>query len=191
MSDFSAPFGNYLAAKAEGGGNFKKPALTSAADSINNKTLKSTRAGPLKTANSVRNKWTSLKQIYNAIEKYCNQTGVHWDNEIGAGIEGSAADAVWATYIKANSSMHPFRTKGWEHYDKMQTIIPLGGARGQHAFHPGGAAPTITNADSQLGDAAPQAAVSTSAVAGPSGTAAGPSSTATTTTSITSSHIMQ
>ncbi|KAG1856487.1 hypothetical protein C8R48DRAFT_775894 [Suillus tomentosus] len=83
--------------------------------------------------------------------------------------------------------MHPFHNEGWEHSEKMQTIIPLGGARGHHVFHPGGAAPSITNPDSDLTDATPQAAGPSSAAASPLSAVAGSSSTATTTTSITSS----
>ncbi|KAG1876150.1 hypothetical protein C8R48DRAFT_553288, partial [Suillus tomentosus] len=123
--------------EAEGAGNFKQQVLGSAAEFINNhEALQSTHAGPLKTAKSTRNKWTSLKNIFHAIEKYRNQTGVHWDNETGAGIEGTAAAAVWtsADFCQANNLMRPFRNRGWEHYEKMQTIIPLGGARGRHVF---------------------------------------------------------
>ncbi|KAG1719998.1 hypothetical protein EDD22DRAFT_962965 [Suillus occidentalis] len=111
-----------------------------------------------------------LKNTFHAIEKYRNQTGVHWDNESGAGIDGPVAAAIWTLYIKSNNLMRPFCNKGWEHYEKMQTIFPLGGTRGRHVFHPGGAAPSITNPDSDLVDAAARS-----------------SSTATTTTSITSS----
>ncbi|KAG2357389.1 hypothetical protein BDR07DRAFT_1297909 [Suillus spraguei] len=95
---------NYLydhRSEAEGAGNFKQQVLSSAAEYINNhETLQSTWAGPLKTAKSTQNKWTSLKNTFHAIEKYRNQTGVHWDNETGAGIEGPAAVTVWTSYIK-------------------------------------------------------------------------------------------
>lgn len=47
--------------EAEGAGNFKQQVLSSAAEYINNhEALQSTRAGPLKTAKSTRNKWTSV-----------------------------------------------------------------------------------------------------------------------------------
>ncbi|KAG1831729.1 hypothetical protein EV424DRAFT_1314042, partial [Suillus variegatus] len=111
--------------EAEGGGNFKQQVFSSAAEYINNhEMLQSTQAGPLKTAKSTRNKWTSLKNTFHAIEKYRNQTGVHWDNETGGGIEGPSAATVWTSYTKANNLMRPFCNKGWEHYEKMQTIIP-------------------------------------------------------------------
>ncbi|KAG1823523.1 uncharacterized protein BJ212DRAFT_1476396 [Suillus subaureus] len=176
--------------QAEGGGNFKQQVLENAAVFINtHEPLQAKQSGALKTAKAVRSKWTLLKATFNSIEKYCNQTGVHWDNETGAGIEGSVADAVWKSYlaVKVNQPMHSFRNKGWEHYEKMQAIIPLGGARGRDAFHPGSAIPSITNLDTDLTDAAPQAAVPTATAAGPSSTRAGPSSAAVITTSITSS----
>ncbi|KAG1820577.1 uncharacterized protein BJ212DRAFT_1297943 [Suillus subaureus] len=167
--------------QAEGGGNFKQQVLENAAVFINtHKPLQAKQSGALKTAKAVQSKWTLLKATFNSIEKYCNQTGVHWDNETGAGIKGSVADAV-------NQPMHSFHNKGWEHYKKMQAIIPLGGARGQDAFCPGSAIPSITNLDTDLVDAAPQAAVPTATAAGPSSACAGPSSAAAITTSITSS----
>jgi hypothetical protein len=50
--------------EAEGAGNFKQQVLGSAAEFINNhEALQSTRAGPLKTAKSTRNKWTSVSPI--------------------------------------------------------------------------------------------------------------------------------
>ncbi|KAG1802675.1 uncharacterized protein HD556DRAFT_1303970 [Suillus plorans] len=178
---------NYLydhRSDAEGGGNFKTKVLADAADHINSdEDLAATRMGPPKTAKSVRNKWTLLKSTYHAIEKYCNQTGVHWGNENGGGIAGPAATAVWESYIQKNPLIWPFRTKGWEHYVKMQAIIPLGGARGRHAFCPGGVATPITNPDTEPGGTS-DAAVPAGAVAGPSGsTTTDPHPTATAITS--------
>ncbi|KAG2129251.1 uncharacterized protein EDB93DRAFT_1265832 [Suillus bovinus] len=167
--------------EAEGGGNFKTKVFADAADYINNnKDLTATHMGPPKTAKLVQNKWTSLKGIYHAIEKYRNQTGVHWDNQNVVGIAGSAAADVWGTYIQKNHLMHQFHDKGWDQYEKMQAIIPLGGARGQHAFHPGGIAPSITDADSEPGGTSnavvPAGAVATSAIATSSATLAVPTS---------------
>jgi hypothetical protein len=36
---------------------------------------------------------------YMAIQQYRSQSGVHWDNTIGAGIEDEAALSVWNEYI--------------------------------------------------------------------------------------------
>ncbi|KAG1802503.1 uncharacterized protein BJ212DRAFT_1285711 [Suillus subaureus] len=79
--------------QAEGGGNFKQQVLENAAVFINtHEPLQAKQSGALKTAKA-------LKATFNSIEKYRNQTGVHWDNETGAGIKGSAADAVWKSYL--------------------------------------------------------------------------------------------
>ncbi|KAG2059958.1 hypothetical protein BDR06DRAFT_967500 [Suillus hirtellus] len=200
---------NYLydhRSDAEGGGNFKTKVLADAAEHINSdEDLAAAQMGPPKTAKSVCNKWTLLKSTYHAIEKYCNQTGVHWGNENGGGIAGPAAAAVWELYVQLiyywkNPLMWPFCTKGWEHHKKMQAIIPLGGARGWHAFRPGGAATPITNPDTEPGGTS-VAAVPAGAVAGQSGSTttdphptttaiasgSGSTSTATTTTTATTS----
>ena len=41
-----------------------------------------------------------MKGFYNVIKDYRNQSGVHWDNEKGANIEGEAAATVWMSYIQ-------------------------------------------------------------------------------------------
>ncbi|KAG0701983.1 hypothetical protein DFH29DRAFT_875514 [Suillus ampliporus] len=122
---------NYLyehRTEGEGGGGFKQHSFNNAAEYLNTKEdLKANWQGPPKTWSSVRNKWTTIKGIYNAIENYHNQTGVHWNNVNGAGIDRAAAGSVWTTYLKTNGVMRPFCNKGWEHYKKMEAIIPLGG----------------------------------------------------------------
>ena len=40
-----------------------------------------------------------LKGIYNAIEGYRNSSGLHYDNEKGANIQGEAATAIWNAYV--------------------------------------------------------------------------------------------
>ena len=47
-----------------------------------------------------------MKMIYNAIKGYRSQSGVHWDNEKGANIEGKAAADVWMTYIQQHKVSH-------------------------------------------------------------------------------------
>ncbi|KAJ8581086.1 hypothetical protein M405DRAFT_752326, partial [Rhizopogon salebrosus TDB-379] len=58
-------------------------------------------AGPIKTPKRCKSKW-NLVCTYGYIEHYRGLSGVHWDNERGAGIEGEAAWAVWNTYLQAN-----------------------------------------------------------------------------------------
>ncbi|KAG1741141.1 hypothetical protein EDB19DRAFT_1908167 [Suillus lakei] len=155
--------------------NFKPPVYTSALSVINDDPcLQPLQIGPVKTAKMVKSKWGSLKSIHHAIDKYHNQTGTHWDSANGAGIHGPAASAVWNSYIP-NSQMRPFRNTGWPYFEKMQEIIPLGGARGRHAFHPGVMGPPpVPDADEDEPGLAQTPALSS---AGPSSTS-GPSTTA-------------
>jgi hypothetical protein len=41
-----------------------------------------------------------IKHLYTAIESYRSQSGFHWDNDRGAGIEGVEAETVWITYTQ-------------------------------------------------------------------------------------------
>jgi hypothetical protein len=47
-----------------------------------------------------------IKQLYAAIENYRSQSGFHWDNDCGAGIEGDAAASVWSTYLQQKVLSH-------------------------------------------------------------------------------------
>ncbi|KAG1821081.1 uncharacterized protein BJ212DRAFT_1265841, partial [Suillus subaureus] len=83
--------------------------------------------GPIKTGGHCKTKWQSLKTIYHVIENYhLHTSGTHWDNQIGAGIEGKAASDVWDAYMekKANHVMCPYRNTGWTYYAQMQEIMP-------------------------------------------------------------------
>jgi hypothetical protein len=103
------------------GGSFKMATFNAAAASI----VSHHTHGPAKTGLMCKTKWTSvsnresslyptqvslqLKATKAAIEKYRNQSGVHWDNHGGAGIDGAAAENVWATYLKVRHLMRPTR----------------------------------------------------------------------------------
>ncbi|KAG2066415.1 hypothetical protein BDR04DRAFT_1160304, partial [Suillus decipiens] len=80
------------------GGNFTMSTFNAAAAAINADTVIQT-IGPQKMGKMFKTKWTSLKKIFNQIEIYRNISGSHWDNERGAGIEGTAAASVWDTYV--------------------------------------------------------------------------------------------
>ncbi|KAG0694823.1 hypothetical protein DFH29DRAFT_779146, partial [Suillus ampliporus] len=78
------------------GGNFTSAVYNDAATAI---VAYKTR-GPTKVGSHCKNKWQSLKNIYHVIENYrFNTSGTHWDNQIGAGIEGKAASDVWDAYM--------------------------------------------------------------------------------------------
>ena len=94
-------------------GNFRLTTYNAAVDHI----VPYHSSGPKKTGKMCKTKWSSvcyycwlfihtnwsvflqIKHIYSAIENYQNQSGFHWDNICGAGIEGDTAEAVWTTYI--------------------------------------------------------------------------------------------
>ncbi|KAG1805324.1 uncharacterized protein BJ212DRAFT_1304109 [Suillus subaureus] len=80
--------------------------------------------GPIKTGVHCRNKFTSLKGSFNQINKYCHKSGVHWDPQIGANIEGTAAEGAWTSYITnlSNAGMKQFKN-GWRFYAKMEQLL--------------------------------------------------------------------
>ncbi|KAH9976819.1 hypothetical protein BGW80DRAFT_1290785 [Lactifluus volemus] len=77
------------------GGNFKNGTFNEAAGVIE----PFLEAGVDKAGMHCKTRWEKIKTIYAAIRKYQNIPGTHWDNENGAGIEGSSAAAVWDSYV--------------------------------------------------------------------------------------------
>ncbi|KAG1733472.1 hypothetical protein EDB19DRAFT_1911607 [Suillus lakei] len=127
--------------------NFKDATYNGAAEAI----APYLQIGPKKTGTMCKTKWGALKQTYNAIQKYCQQSGVHWDNVTGANIQGQGATTVWDEYIskKGNNAMRSFRVSGWRHYEKVDNIIPQGsGARGSTGYHPHTAPPPPLSSNS-------------------------------------------
>ena len=49
-----------------------------------------------------------IKAIYNTIESYQGLSGVSWDNERGANIEGEASTNVWNEYVAHKVSFVDF-----------------------------------------------------------------------------------
>ncbi|KAG2067982.1 hypothetical protein BDR04DRAFT_1158481 [Suillus decipiens] len=137
------------------GENLTMSTFNAAAAAINTDTAIQT-IGPQKTGKMVKMKWTLLKKIFNQIEIYCNVSGFHWDNEQGAGIEGTAAASVWDTHVdpkKSHIAICPFCNKEWPPYDNMQMI--LGDNSSIHrrsSLHPGtrGYAPSVITTDDVL-----------------------------------------
>ncbi|KAG2071225.1 hypothetical protein BDR04DRAFT_1016563 [Suillus decipiens] len=108
------------------GGNFKMSTFNGTAKAIAPKRLQ----GPQKTGKMCQTKWTSLKHIYYAIDRYCKQSGINqWHPEYGANIQEGVAAAVFDAYVqqKSNSAMHAFRNSGWIYLKRMQDILPAGG----------------------------------------------------------------
>ncbi|KAF8896046.1 hypothetical protein BD779DRAFT_1667913 [Infundibulicybe gibba] len=125
---------NYLLenkSKSGDTGNFKGQVFKEAAKVI---------PGAGRTANQCQTRWTTLKTTYSAIQQYQAKSGVHWDNEHGAGIgDSKAAGEVWDKFISSKKA-HPmkrFRDEGWDWLTiVMESIIPIAGARGEHVFSP-------------------------------------------------------
>ncbi|KAG1841958.1 hypothetical protein F4604DRAFT_1939105 [Suillus subluteus] len=126
--------------EAGNGNGFKPTTFNAVATALDQADLLT--AGPPKTAKCCKTKLLLLKQMYGHIETYHGLSGVHWDNERGAGIEGEAA---WA---QARNSMRQYHNTGWPFYSQVQAILPNGrGAQGHHAFHAAlaTAAPLVNN----------------------------------------------
>ncbi|KAG2345294.1 hypothetical protein BDR05DRAFT_880551, partial [Suillus weaverae] len=108
------------------GTNFKEVTFNAAAQEITSKRT----SGPPKTGAQCKNKWGSL--VYNAIEAYRNKSGCHWDNNRGANIEGSSAEAIWddllglslTISLQTNVLLKPFKTIGWPYFSMMEQILP-------------------------------------------------------------------
>jgi len=80
---------------------------------------------------------SQFRKTFTEIEEYRQRSGCHWDNDLGAGIEGEDASSVFKDYVKVCSlyssplfmtnlalQTHPhmrhFNNKGWEYYHLVQ-----------------------------------------------------------------------
>ncbi|KAG1843751.1 hypothetical protein F4604DRAFT_1525893, partial [Suillus subluteus] len=118
--------------EAGNGNGFKPTTFNAVATALDQADLLT--AGPPKTAKCCKTKW--LLQMYGHIETYHGLSGVHWDNERGAGIEGEAAWAVWNSYVQSSIStltyityqarnlMRQYHNTGWPFYSQVQAILP-------------------------------------------------------------------
>ncbi|KAG1850756.1 hypothetical protein C8R48DRAFT_676666 [Suillus tomentosus] len=86
-----------------------------------------------------------LNKMYGNIKAYRGLSGVHWDNERGAGIEGEerlhGLCGIHFSNQQCHGTMHQYHNTGWAFYSQVQAILPNGhGAQGHHVFHPASAA---------------------------------------------------
>ncbi|KIK90533.1 hypothetical protein PAXRUDRAFT_801372 [Paxillus rubicundulus Ve08.2h10] len=107
-------FLNKHCASAEGARNFKAPIYNQLVTEV----APYLTSGPTKNATQCRTKWRAIqiKTIFSEIEKYQNLSGMHWDNENGAGINGMDAEAVWEADVKDHKALCPFKTSRWGYY---------------------------------------------------------------------------
>ncbi|KAG1855662.1 hypothetical protein DFJ58DRAFT_727477 [Suillus subalutaceus] len=120
-------------AKVTGGG-FKNNVFNQAARVI----TQFTTHGPTKTGGHCKGKWQYLKNIHSTINRYCNRSGCHWDNESSANIVGGVAETQWNQFLESNSNkaMKLFRNSRWKFFPKMEEILPNGsGAVGAAAYN--------------------------------------------------------
>ncbi|KAJ7635595.1 hypothetical protein DFH06DRAFT_1436225 [Mycena polygramma] len=69
-----------------------------------------------------------------ALQKvYPGGSGWTYTHELGFNVKEQDRDA-WNNFAKAHPHFKPFATKGWEHFDKMDEIIPST-ARGRHVYN--------------------------------------------------------
>ncbi|KAG1809208.1 hypothetical protein EV424DRAFT_1350097 [Suillus variegatus] len=120
------------ALSSSGDGGFKAPAFNAAAEDLKKKFPD--QRGSVKTGTVCKNKWTSLKTLYNAVVDIKNTSGFTWSDENGAGI-ALKDDDVWVRYIKHHPTTKPFRTKGFSHLALMEQLVSSQG-KGKYVFRP-------------------------------------------------------
>ncbi|KAF8237663.1 hypothetical protein L208DRAFT_1245794, partial [Tricholoma matsutake] len=111
-------------------GNFKDPVWKNAPETIKDHHSR----GPVKTAKTCQNKWSTLKATYNSIEGYHNASGFHFDNVNGANIKGETAKGICNDIVAKKPELKPFRNKGWVYYEVMQSIMFSTAAHGIHIY---------------------------------------------------------
>ncbi|KAF9515804.1 hypothetical protein BS47DRAFT_1315862 [Hydnum rufescens UP504] len=108
----------FLAEKSEGNqseSGWKAGVYKHVADELNLKVS----GGGLKDPASVRNRFSRLKDTYKTIAALREVSGFTWDPEHGCvGVNNN----IWQKYVKAHPKAAPFRSKGWPHYDDMDTL---------------------------------------------------------------------
>ncbi|KAF7358898.1 putative transposase [Mycena sanguinolenta] len=115
------------------GGHFKMSTFNDVAALLN-----PPAQGAPKTGKSVKNKYGTLKSLWDEVIKINNNSGwPPFDKELGANITPERA-SVWNDWVAKNPKAKPFRNAGFEFYDQFNAIIPLVSAvsRGRHVYRP-------------------------------------------------------
>jgi hypothetical protein len=76
------------------------------------------------------------KKKHAAITDIKSQSGILWDEELGANI-GTADAAWWTAFTNACPNTKPFCNKGWKHFDDMDDLLYAQITRGTNAFYAG------------------------------------------------------
>ncbi|KAI9566857.1 hypothetical protein HD554DRAFT_2315254 [Boletus coccyginus] len=116
------------------------------------------------------------------ISAWRGKSGVHWDNQRGANIQGTGAEEVFNTFVEKNPTMKEFRNKGWTHLEKMDDILPGGGSMGFSSYSASTSSNVFAPSSNVTSPPSPPATIpsSLSATLPPSTSATLPSSSPTT-----------
>ncbi|KAG2367234.1 hypothetical protein BDR07DRAFT_1195468, partial [Suillus spraguei] len=106
---------------SSGNGGFKMPTFNQAATNLKEK-FKQQR-GAEKTGAVCKNKWTALKKAYHSVIEIKCTSGFTWSDENRAGIT-DRKDDVWARFTKSHPHAKPFMSKGFEHFNIIEQLMP-------------------------------------------------------------------
>ncbi|KAL0574733.1 hypothetical protein V5O48_007217 [Marasmius crinis-equi] len=108
-------------AAAGDGTNFTMTTFNEVAQSLN-----PPEEGLPKTGKSCKNKYNTLKSIWDVIVKIHHQSGwPDFDEYLGANITENR-ETVWQEYEMAHPKAAPFKNKGWKYYQEFNQLLPLG-----------------------------------------------------------------
>ncbi|KAF9062590.1 hypothetical protein BDP27DRAFT_1427726 [Rhodocollybia butyracea] len=116
--------------------------------------------GSPKTGPKIGTRWKVIKSIHKAIlgakqKTYPGISGWNYDDEHGFGVTEVNEDA-WKSFSAQHSIFKPFKTRGWDLFDKVHDILPptargkyvYNGSRAQAAHAPVPFAPEFEGQDS-------------------------------------------
>ncbi|KAJ7366425.1 hypothetical protein DFH08DRAFT_797408 [Mycena albidolilacea] len=123
---------------ARQGGNFDKTVFSEAAAYMAKEFPP--KAGGLKTANSIADKWKAVQKLHEHFLKikqgvYVGASGWTYTDEGGFNVTDDTRD-VWHNFIKAHSHFKNFATHRWAHFQVVDNIVPSH-ARGCYVFSAG------------------------------------------------------
>ncbi|KAG6373615.1 hypothetical protein JVT61DRAFT_6276 [Boletus reticuloceps] len=81
------------------------------------------RHGKPKTADSCKEKWKRMKNIYDVVNKIAHTSGLHYSLNEGTKYKPECLH-VWETFISQNKGAQRFKKKGWIYYNKMCLLLP-------------------------------------------------------------------
>ncbi|KAG2050459.1 hypothetical protein BDR06DRAFT_1023280 [Suillus hirtellus] len=115
-----------------GDGGFKTTTFNQAAIHLKEKFMQ--QRGAEKTGVVCKNKWTAFKKAYHSVIEIKCTSGFTWSDEHGAGI-ADRKDDVWARFTKSHPHAKPFISKGFNHFEIMEQLMP-NQSKGAHVFWP-------------------------------------------------------